>query len=195
MKLSKEEEQFLQELLDSEPIVHTNIKVAQQDIAELDDFFAQVPESAELTLIAQIDDNQVCFPVTDKKQLNHFHFDLPHIVDNAGSPRLWRVCPSSPTFLAEQASKRRFKVVSLSLSGVLIDLAPFNADLAESLLLNRCVRLCSNDSEDIPVIITDIRPRGQHQCVIMFDELTQHSPTLRYLLLREFLIANQHNSY
>ncbi|MFC0118561.1 hypothetical protein ACFFK7_11635 [Pseudoalteromonas xiamenensis] len=193
MKLSKEESQFLHELLDIELEATTPILPEHQDEGS-NELLRQVADHSELLIIARMQDKEICFPLStpdDVKKLYDLHLDLPHIVDISGFHRHWRITPHRSVQLKSQQNAHSYSLCSLSLSGALVFEDRHNLKQLKNALENNIAQVINATDEDIPVFISEVKARGKHLYAILFDELTESSPLLKNFLLQAFLKEEQ----
>ncbi|CCQ12543.1 hypothetical protein PALB_34820 [Pseudoalteromonas luteoviolacea B = ATCC 29581] len=195
MKLSKEETLFLQELLEFHQGNDT-IFINDDDVENVQvSLLKRLSKLAEISLIAKVKDKEICFPVESEVELQklyELHYSTPHIVDIAGFHRHWRTTLESQAKIVTPTFNGHFSIHSLSLSGALIGDQRYSFDTIKAYLERQVVTLIPHPDEDpISLFVSQVRPRDFGKFVLVFDELTQSSPTLKNFLLRAFLATQK----
>lgn len=182
MKLSKDEQLFLKELLIDEASLKDKRDVSSEPTNQL---LCQLSSQAQLLLVAKMHNQEVYFPIIDIneiEQLTMLHYAFPHVVDVRGIHRYWRITPEPDTYL--ESPSGRWPICSLSLSGAqLIQANNSDKPTLNSLITDR-LSIKTARGERIPVTINSATQRDFNSLVVVFDELTTQSPALKEFLCK-----------
>lgn len=182
MKLSKDEQLFLKELLIGEESLKDRVDAILEPSNQV---LSQLSGHAQLLLVAKTQHREVYFPLIDPneiEQLTMLHYAFPHVVDVRGIHRYWRITPEPDTYL--ESPSGRWPICSLSLSGAqLIQANNSDKPTLKSLMTDR-LSIKTAQGERIPVTVNSATQRDFNTLVVVFDELTTQSPALKEFLCK-----------
>ncbi|MBE0370785.1 hypothetical protein [Pseudoalteromonas aurantia] len=137
MKLTSEESNFITQVLQQDSTAQLDIQLSDIETAQLQQWLTTLTQASDLQLLAKINSQIMYFPAhieTKGKNNPTFSCGLPSIFDTNSNHRHWRTEKLTGVQLRATKLGFSFKVLSLSLSGLVIRTFPYNATkLAEYL--------------------------------------------------------------
>lgn len=197
MKLTKEELQFIHTTLNAKESPHfaeltTHTRLQQQLRNEIRSLLNGIVDSAQFSLVARGDREEVEFPI---KNLNTIidilqsNLAAPNIVDahHCGLPRSWRISPHTPVLLRLSPDLIPFRLISISQSGGLINTFPYLAAPLQQRLCKRIAKLYLGNMAPLLININTLALNAPQQLALSFSVNAADNEALKAFILHHYV--------
>jgi hypothetical protein len=193
MKITKEEANFIRQTFDTDDKYERTEIPLTMSTEQISKWIKAYPTASELQLIAKIDEQALYFPANIHDHNDdeiRFSCGIPSIIETTYHQRQWRIENLNTVFASIKDQSIKFKVLSLSLSGLVLRTYPYNAqDLY--LVLNKKNLLILLNECDVELSVKVHRIINQYDIALEIQNIAHGSETLKAFIFEQYQNKNR----